>query len=93
MLDVEQRRLDLEPADEIAPASLGAPRRTVHARLPAARLLDHVLQADQGCDFDFLPADGAAQDLAPRSIPAGWHEWKAPSRTVADRCTEWSTTE
>ena len=58
-LDVDGRRLDLNlPESEIA-ARLVAWKASPHASsIPArgyARLFhDHILQADQGCDFDFL---------------------------------------
>ncbi len=56
LLDVERRRLDLDiPVDELR-------RRLEAFRPPAPRYrrgygalyVEHVLQADQGCDFDFL---------------------------------------
>ena len=60
-LSVKERRLDLLVAD----AELGR-RRTVPANGTRPRrgyrklFLDHVLQADQGCDFDFLRQPGPA---------------------------------
>ena len=34
--------------------------------------LDHVLQADQGCDFDFLRYDGKSEDTLPLGLLHGW---------------------
>ena len=76
VLDVDARRLDLDvPDDEIerrARAS-SARRAPKYRRGYGALYLEHVLQADEGCDFDFLrgppgePAerepDGTAQRL------------------------------
>jgi dihydroxy-acid dehydratase len=56
VLDVEARRLDLDisPA-ELAERLAGLPDPTPKYRRGYGRLyLDHVLQADTGCDFDFL---------------------------------------
>ena len=58
-LDVEARRIDLLIDDVELTARLAAWRDLPpHRQLPTrgyARLFeDHVLQADQGCDFDFL---------------------------------------
>jgi dihydroxy-acid dehydratase len=57
-LDVEARRLDLcVGADEIERRLLGlrAPPRAARGYLRLFQ--EHVLQADRGCDFDFLRAD------------------------------------
>jgi dihydroxy-acid dehydratase len=55
-LDVEARTLDLAiPAGEIARRLAELPDRQPKYRRGYGRLfLDHVLQADTGCDFDFL---------------------------------------
>ena len=58
VLDVESRRLDLDvPAEEIARRldRLG-PAEPKYRRGYGALYLEHVLGADQGCDFDFLRA-------------------------------------
>jgi dihydroxy-acid dehydratase len=75
VLDVEERRLDLDvPAGEIA-------RRLQDAGLPASRYrrgygamyLDHVLGADEGCDFDFLRArPGEPAESEPLGLLSGW---------------------
>ncbi|MFP3822173.1 dihydroxy-acid dehydratase, partial [Bacillus sp. SIMBA_008] len=57
-LDVANQILDLE----VAPEEID--RRLAEIKLPAAKytrgygrlFLDHVTQADEGCDFDFLQA-------------------------------------
>ena len=75
VLDVENQRLDLDiPADEIA-------RRLESVELPKPKyrrgygrlFVDHVLQADEGCDFDFLQAlpDEEPQRL-PYGLMSGW---------------------
>ena len=75
ILDVENQRLDLDvPAEEIerrlAESAVPAPKyRRGYGRL----FLDHVLQADEGCDFDFLQKlpDEDAQRL-PYGLTSGW---------------------
>ena len=60
-LDVPGRRLDLlvEP-NEIARRLAEHPKSTPHYRRGYGWLFaQHVLQADQGCDFDFLREVGA----------------------------------
>ena len=75
VLDVGARRLELDlPADEIARRldELGAPRRA-YVRGYGALYLDHVLQADQGCDFDFLRAvPGEEPQREPLGLLSGW---------------------
>ena len=76
MLDVEPRRLDLDlPADEIARrlASFDAAARRTTARGYGALYLEHVLQADEGCDFDFLRArPGEPAESEPLGLLSGW---------------------
>ena len=75
VLDVEARRIDLDiPAAEIARrlAETG-PARRAYARGYGALYLDHVLQADQGCDFDFLRAlPGEEAQSEPLGLLSGW---------------------
>jgi dihydroxy-acid dehydratase len=56
VLDVEQRRLDVDvPAAELADRMAALPEATPKYTRGYGRLyLDHVMQADTGCDFDFL---------------------------------------
>ena len=56
LLDVEARRLDLEiPTRELEERlARYQPRPPVYRRGYGAMYLEHVMQADQGCDFDFL---------------------------------------
>ncbi|TNM55353.1 IlvD/Edd family dehydratase [Brevibacterium sediminis] len=70
VLDVENQRLDLDiPDDEIE-------RRLEELKLPDPRyrrgygrlFVDHVLQADEGCDFDFLQS---LPDEEPQRLPYG----------------------
>jgi dihydroxy-acid dehydratase len=61
-LDVEVRRIDLllddtEIAARLAAWQASPPPREIPARGYARLFEDHVLQADQGCDFDFLQRD------------------------------------
>jgi dihydroxy-acid dehydratase len=75
VLDIEERRLDLDlPTDELR-------RRLseVHKRQPAYRrgygalFLEHVLQANEGCDFDFLRArPGEPAESEPLGLLHGW---------------------
>src|SRR5712692_2384095 len=55
-LDVDQRRLDLAITPDEIKRRLDAkpPRPPKYRRGYGAMYLDHVLQADEGCDFDFL---------------------------------------
>ncbi|NYD25163.1 IlvD/Edd family dehydratase [Kineococcus aurantiacus] len=75
LLDVQEQRLDLEvPQDEIE-------RRLAEAVPPAPKyrrgygklFVDHVTQADEGCDFDFLQKlpDEEPQRL-PHGLTSGW---------------------
>lgn len=70
VLDVENQRLDLDiPAEEIE-------HRLTEVELPKRKyrrgygrlFVDHVLQADEGCDFDFLQA---LPDEEPQRLPYG----------------------
>jgi L-arabonate dehydrase len=58
-LDVPNRRLDLlVPQDEIQQRLAAAPRPAPHHRRGYGWLFaQHILQANQGCDFDFLRAE------------------------------------
>ena len=75
VLDVEARRIDLDlPAAELARrlSELGEPRRA-YARGYGALYLEHVLQADEGCDFDFLRAlPGEPAESEPLGLLSGW---------------------
>ena len=55
-LDVRNRRLELlVPEDELTARRLQwRPLPPAYTRGYGKLFLDHVLQADQGCDFDFL---------------------------------------
>jgi dihydroxy-acid dehydratase len=75
VLDVGARRIDLDvPAAEIERrlAEQGG-RRAAYARGYGALYLEHVLQADEGCDFDFLRAiPGAEAESEPLGLLSGW---------------------
>ena len=74
-LDVEGRRLDLDlPAEEIARRleQLGPPAPK-YRRGYGAMYLEHVLGADEGCDFDFLRAlPGEPAESEPLGLLSGW---------------------
>ena len=75
VLDVEERRLDLDlPAAEIARRLAAfAPPPPRYRRGYGALYLEHVLQADQGCDFDFLRArPGEPPEREPLGLLRGW---------------------
>ncbi len=59
VLDTPNRRLDLNlPADEFARRQAAfTPPPPHYTRGYGKLFLDHVTQADQGCDFDFLVAE------------------------------------
>ncbi len=75
VLDVEARRIDLDvPAPEIERRLRSTPARPLaYGRGYGALYLEHVLQADQGCDFDFLRAlpDRLAES-EPLGLLSGW---------------------
>jgi L-arabonate dehydrase len=67
-LDVGQRRLELLlQEDELARRMESRePRRSPHLRGYPKLYIDHVLQCDEGCDFDFLrPANAAELTFVP----------------------------
>ena len=71
VLDVEAQRLDLDiPAVEVARRleQLGAPEPK-YRRGYGALYLEHVLQANEGCDFDFLRGRGETEPLG---LLSGW---------------------
>jgi dihydroxyacid dehydratase/phosphogluconate dehydratase len=74
VLDVAARRLDVEvPLEELAR------RLAEHVQRPAkfsrgygALYLEHVEQADRGCDFDFLRGRSDHPEEEPSGILRGW---------------------
>jgi dihydroxy-acid dehydratase len=71
VLDVETQRLDLDiPAGEIARRleQLGT-AEPKYRRGYGALYLEHVLQANEGCDFDFLRGRGETEPLG---LLSGW---------------------
>jgi dihydroxy-acid dehydratase len=75
VLDVDEQRLDLEvPAEEIARRRerLG-PAEPKYRRGYGKLFLDHVLQANEGCDFDFLRCvPGEEAEREPYGLLSGW---------------------
>jgi dihydroxy-acid dehydratase len=78
VLDVPSRRLDLEvPAAEIdARLAEFVPPPPKYRRGYGAMFLEHVSQADQGCDFDFLQGRSENPEEEPygvlRGMIGGW---------------------
>jgi dihydroxy-acid dehydratase len=71
-LDVESRRLDLLIPEEELQRRLNAwrPAPNKYRRGYYTMFLEHILQADKGCDFDFLvgaPGDGPYEPIVGRS--------------------------
>jgi dihydroxy-acid dehydratase len=75
VLDVDEQRLDLDlPADEIGRRleRLGQPEPK-YRRGYGKLFLDHVLQANEGCDFDFLRRlPGEEAEREPYGLLSGW---------------------
>jgi dihydroxy-acid dehydratase len=75
VLDVDAQRLDVDvPAEEISRrlAELG-PAEPKYRRGYGALYLEHVLQANEGCDFDFLRArEGEPPQREPLGLLSGW---------------------
>jgi len=73
-LDLSQRRLDLCVAEEdlARRRTKWSPPPPAYERGYGALYLDHVLQADQGCDFDFLRGRSADPEQEPLGILSGW---------------------
>ena len=75
VLDVEERRLDLDlPTDEIRRRLTEVrQRQPAYRRGYGALFLQHVLQANEGCDFDFLRArPGEPAVSEPLGLLHGW---------------------
>jgi dihydroxy-acid dehydratase len=75
VLDTDEQRLDLDvPAEELSRRLADLPVSEPKYRRGYGRLfLDHVLQADEGCDFDFLqwlPDEDAMRE--PYGLLSGW---------------------
>jgi dihydroxy-acid dehydratase len=73
-LDVEQRRLDLalEAGELERRLSNWSPPPAKYERGYGALYLDRVLQADEGCDFDFLRGRSAKPEDEPYGLLQGW---------------------
>jgi dihydroxy-acid dehydratase len=75
VLDVERRRLDLAVDDDELRRRLDSlePRPPAYRRGYGALYLDHVLQADQGADFDFLRKVADEDTVTePHGLLDGW---------------------
>jgi dihydroxy-acid dehydratase len=74
VLDVGEQRLDLDiptPELERRLAELG-PTEPAYTRGYGALYLQHVLQANEGCDFDFLRGRSAEDATEPLGLLSGW---------------------
>jgi dihydroxy-acid dehydratase len=74
VLDVDEQRLDLDlPRAEIDRrlAELG-PVEPAYRRGYGALYLEHVLQASEGCDFDFLRGRSEDGETEPIGLLSGW---------------------
>jgi len=75
VLDTERRRLDLALPDNVIQKRLNdlPEREPAYRRGYGAIYLDHVLQADEGVDFDFLrKVPGEATVVEPHGLLDGW---------------------
>lgn len=75
VLDVEERRLDIDvPAAEFrGRAERLSPPEPKYSRGYGALFLSHVLQANEGCDLDFLRAlPGVEAETEPLGLLSGW---------------------
>jgi dihydroxy-acid dehydratase len=75
VLDVAERRLDLDLRERELDRRLGewTPPEPHYRRGYGALYLAHVLQADEGCDFDFLRArEGEEPEREPLGLLTGW---------------------
>jgi dihydroxy-acid dehydratase len=74
-LDAEERKIELEVEPDLLARRLSQARERepVYRRGYGALFLEHVLQADQGCDFDFLRRrDGEPAEEFPVGMLEGW---------------------
>ena len=75
ILDVEERRIDIDlPTAELRRrAAQLPPPEPKYRRGYGALFLEHVLQANEGCDFDFLQAlPGTEAETEPFGLLSGW---------------------
>ena len=75
VLDVEARRLELDlPREEVARRLEDlTPRAPRYRRGYGQLFIDHVLQANEGCDFDFLRhLEGEEARRDPYGLLSGW---------------------
>ena len=74
VLDVDAQRLDLdvEPAEVARRLERLGPAEPKYSRGYGALYLEHVLQADEGCDFDFLRGRDSREPHGLLTGAAGW---------------------
>jgi dihydroxy-acid dehydratase len=76
VLDYPRRRLELDvPAEELSRRMQQLrPVEPKYRRGYGALYVEHVLQADEGCDFDFLQSHSSdGQEDLPLGLLEGWH--------------------
>ena len=75
VLDTDRGRLDVELSEEEMARRLGeqGPAKRFYKRGYGSLFLDHVLQAPDGADFDFLQnLDGTQSEVIPELLMHGW---------------------
>ena len=74
VLDVTARRIDVLLDDDEMQRRLQRrqPRPRAYTRGYGSLYLDHVTQADEGCDFDFLRRGDEPIDAQPKGLLTGW---------------------
>jgi len=71
-VDAQQLDLDVDPAEVARRLKRLAPGEPKYRRGYGALYLEHVLQADEGCDFDFLRGRNSREPFSLLSDAAGW---------------------
>ena len=71
-VDAQQLDLDVDPAEVARRLDRRGPVEPKYRRGYGALYLEHVLQADEGCDFDFLRGRDSSEPYGLLSGDAGW---------------------
>ena len=71
-VDAQQLDLDVDPAEVARRLDRRGPVEPKYRRGYGALYLEHVLQADEGCDFDFLRGRDPSEPYGLLSGDAGW---------------------
>src|SRR3546814_18349868 len=78
--DLRERRLDLLVGEDDLRRRSAATEPLTPRRGYKRLYVDHVLQADGGCDFDFLTASGAARAVDRTEERRGGEGWGSTCR-------------